>query len=559
MARGATRPFGLAPAALARPAGLGAEWRWAVAVGLAALLLAELPYWLAGLSDAQGVVFGGMIWAAHDEAQYAAAMHEGAASASWLIHDHLTSEPHGPALIYTAYVGLGKLAAALGVNFAQAFHAAGVVARAALLAALYAWCAAVLPSVAQRRLAFVLAVFASGCGVLLGVPLQATGLRSLGQSVEMYLPEYSTFLTLFTAPHLMLALALILLCARCYLGAWERGGARWALLAGLATTGLGLANPFSLVTVCAAIAAHLALMLVRERRLPRGAALAALAVFLAAAPFAAYGLATFVRDPFWGVVYGSQNTQPTPPPGELALGLSAVLVLALVGALTFVRRATPAAWLVLAWIGVSLVLVELPLNSQRRFAFGLHPMLAVLAAAGLEPLLRRLRDPLVTPPGPRRALLVAGLGMALFTSSLVVYAVIVGTLANPGASMAGHYLFQPAALKDVAERLAPLVGPDDVVLAETRTGNYLAGRIDGRVYAGHWTATVRLAEKEAALARFYRGEGGAAARRAFLANNRVRYVVYGPHERALGGPPLSDAFLRPVYGPEEVAIYEVAW
>jgi 6-phospho-beta-glucosidase len=70
-----------------------------------------------------------MLWSPHDFSQYAAAMREGAAAASWLIHDHLTGEPHAPAFMYPLYVGLGKLAGLLHLDAQAVYHGAEIAAR----------------------------------------------------------------------------------------------------------------------------------------------------------------------------------------------------------------------------------------------------------------------------------------------------------------------------------------------------------------------------------------------------------------------------------------------
>jgi hypothetical protein len=85
-----------------------------IVLALVAAAAMEVPYLLAYSQAAEGHVFVGMLWTPQDFAQYGAAMREGAASTSWLVHDHLSGEPHEPVLMYALYVALGKLAGGLG-------------------------------------------------------------------------------------------------------------------------------------------------------------------------------------------------------------------------------------------------------------------------------------------------------------------------------------------------------------------------------------------------------------------------------------------------------------
>lgn len=516
--------------------GPGREWGWLAALLLGVALLAALPYVLAYAQASHGLAFAGMFWSPHDFAQYGAAMREGAAG-SWLIHDHLTGEPHRPAFMYPLYVALGRMASLLRLDLQLAYHAVELISRGILLVSLYLFCRAALEKAIQRRLAFSLIALSTG--------------------FELALPETSTFVTLFTAPHLMLGLAFLLLSAWLYLLSWSTGRLRHAAGAGITVLGLGLTNPFSLVSLCAVIAAHLGFMGLRRAVVPRGALLSAGAIFLAAAPFLAYNLLAFTMDPFWGTVYGAQNVTPSQTVPELALRLGPLLVLAAFGLPAFLRGLTPARWLILTWIVVSLALMYAPVGFQRRFALGLHPMLGVVAATGLPTIWQWVRCHRRLPFAVDRFVLTAALLQILVTPSLFLYLALLRT-ASFGAAADTTGVFHPMAVKEAGLWLQASMNPEDVVLGETGTSNYIAGIIPGRVFVGHWSATLNYAAKEAAMRGFYAGDEGAQSSQGFLAENGIRYVLYGPRERMLGGQFLEDApYLRPVYVGGSVDIYKV--
>src|SRR5690242_20235707 len=98
----------------------GLSWprgsQWSIVAALTITALVSLPQLLVGLLTPPDAHFQGQIWSPHDLSQYLAAMREGA-SGAWLIHDHLSSEPHAPALIYPFYVLLGRGAAAVDIGF----------------------------------------------------------------------------------------------------------------------------------------------------------------------------------------------------------------------------------------------------------------------------------------------------------------------------------------------------------------------------------------------------------------------------------------------------------
>jgi hypothetical protein len=197
-------------------------------------------------------------------------------------------------------------------------------------------------------------------------------------------------------------------------------------------------------------------------------------------------------------------------------------------------------------------------------------VVAVLAAVGLEPLWRWVRKERAFPRSLIRPAATFFLAQVLFGSTVFLYLVAIqdvraaqGLISNDGmmdavqVSPGGGGTFQPASLKRAAVWLSTVMGPEDVILAQTHTGNYLAGMVPGRVFVGHWVGTLNFGEKEEAARRFYL-EQDDAVRVDFLVENRIGYVVYGPYERAVNGAaPLDGRHLRPAYSDGDVTIYRV--
>ena len=105
------------------------------------------------------------------------------------------------------------------------------------------------------------------------------------------------------------------------------------------------------------------------------------------------------------------------------------------------------------------------------------------------------------------------------------------------------------------------MGADDVVLAQILTGNFLAGIVPGA------STSVTGSRRSTSPASSRRWPGltprpSTTERLRFLLDRQIRFVVYGPHERAIGAP-MPDALrfgaslLEPVYDVDGVAIYQV--
>jgi hypothetical protein len=553
------------PTSPASRAGVGglAAWRWPLIVSLAITLLVEIPHQIALAQAGRDLAFVGMFWSAHDVSQYLAAMREGAAGA-WLIEDHLSGEPHAPALMYGLYVLTGKLTALLGADFERMYVLAASVGRFLLMLAVYVATGLVTAHDGRRRLAFCLVVFGSGLSAVLGIGARIAGVGLPTSGTDLNQVEVSTFLALFTATHLMIGLALALGIARTVALAWD--GSRAAAAGSVVMAGaLGVVNPFSLATICAVLTAFGVVQLVRRRVTVTGVVTLA-GVVAAAAPFLLYSLLVFTADPFWGATYGRQNKTLTDPPGELLLGFGLLVPLAIVGAWSVRRAPTSGRLLVLSWIVASVALMYLPVGFQRRFSFGLHPMLGLVAALGLRAAWARLHTCRATTGSLLRIAGAVLVGPMLFGSTFLLYAAGFAVAAGPARTVGvrpdtASATFQPASLRAAGSWLSARMVADDVVLAQTLTGNFLAGMVPGRVYLGHWVATLDFARKQQEMAWFYAAPLDDERLR-FLRDREIRFVVYGPHERSIGASrPDASTFgtplLEPVYDVDGVAIYQV--
>jgi hypothetical protein len=540
-----------------------AAWRWPLIVSLAITLLVEIPHQIALAQAGRGMTFVGMFWSAHDVSQYLAAMREGAAGA-WLIKDHLSGEAHEPALMYGLYVLLGRVTALVGADFERMYVLAASIGRFLLMLAVYAATGLVSDHDGRRRLAFCLVVFGSGLSAVLGIGARIVGVALPTAATDLNQVEVSTFLTLFTAPHLMIGLALILGIARAVAMAWD--GSRAAAVGSVVMAGaLGVVNPFSLATICAVLTAFGLVQVVRRQWGVTGIVTLA-SVVAAAAPFLLYSLLVFTADPFWGATYGRQNKTLTDPPGELLLGFGLLVPLAVVGAWSVRRELTSGRLLVLSWIVASVALMYLPVGFQRRFSFGLHPVLGLVAALGLWTAWTRLRARRATTGSLLRIAGAVLVGPMLFGSTFLLYVAGFGVASGPASTVtvrpdSASVTFQPASLRSAGAWLSAQMEADDVVLGHMLTGNFLAGIVPGRAYLGHWVATLDFARKQQEMAWFYAAPLDEERLR-FLRDRQIRFVVYGPHERVIGAPwpdasTVGGSLLELVYDMDGVAIYQV--
>ena len=87
------------------------------------------------------------------------------------------------------------------------------------------------------------------------------------------------------------------------------------------------------------------------------------------------------------------------------------------------------------------------------------------------------------------------------------------------------------------------VQPDDVIMADWQTANYLAPRTPGKAFGGHPVATLRADQKQFLMASVFAHPSSGAVARSLGA----RWLVYGPTEAQLsaqGTPAFQSGDVR---------------
>jgi hypothetical protein len=189
------------------------------------------------------------------------------------------------------------------------------------------------------------------------------------------------------------------------------------------------------------------------------------------------------------------------------------------------------------WLLLALVAMYLPVPYQRRLAFGLEPMVAVLAANSLVAACRRLT------PGWAASLGLLTVAVAASGTALV----LVG-LVDSGTGNAPQAVYRSTTDLDAAAAwLGTRATPNDVIVADWGGSNCLAPRTPARVYGGYPVATLHPDQKRFAIATF--AHQGSLAVALQLG---AQWLVYGPGEARVPSPP------DPAFQSGSVKVYRVS-
>ena len=505
------------------------EWRWVAIVTLALGVASTLPYLAAWTMAPAGQHFTGLLFNPQDGNSYIAKMRQGL-EGSWLFRLPYTPEPQDGAPLYLFHLFLGHVARWTGLPLIAVYHLARVVGGAAMLVMLYVLAACVSDDArepfgygpldraqGERRAIFLLAALGSGLGwlvVFFGY-----------QSADLWVPEAFPVYALLANAHFPLSMGLMAGIAWCGLqiaggkkqetgGKKQEAGSkrqRWCGLGMiLGAVALGAIQPFGLAAVFGGLGVMLVARVVRERAFPWQAVGWVVLAGLVALPYPLYMLQAIQADPALAA-WNAQNVTGSPPLWDWALSYGLVLALAVFGVVFAVRRGSDVDWLLVGWIGVTLVGMYLPwLPLQRRLSLGLGVPLGLSAGAGWW---RGVR------PHVKARWRGLALGLVVASCALTPVFLIVGHLATaPDFYLSDGEWAAVEWLREEGE-------PGTVVLCSPRMGLFVPAWAGQPVVYGHPFETVDAEARKAQVEAFWAGEMGPREREVFLQEGNVGYVL----------------------------------
>ena len=388
------------------------ERRWVAVFAVTVMLITLLPYLVGYAVQGADWRFTGFMIGVEDGNSYIAKMLSSSAGA-WLFRTPYTAYPQRGVLTYVPYFLLGKLAAAPGLHdqLVALYQIFRLVGGYLAILATYDFIAYFIRKVALRRFGLALAVLGGGLGWVLLLAGKDGWLGSL--PLEFYSPESFGFLGLFGLPHLAAGRALMMWGLLAYLRRSELGldakaTVKPGLKVGLLWLGTGVIQPLAGMILGVVVAIYFAGILGWQLWLKasqhrvirwielRKRLLIAFWAGLIALPWVAYNFFALNQDPFikrWT----AQNILPSPHPFHYLFAYGLIVILAILGALYFLRQRPWSGWLPLAWAISLPALAYAPTNIQRRLPDGIWVALVVLALAGLEQIESRTENWLSRP------------------------------------------------------------------------------------------------------------------------------------------------------------------
>jgi len=533
------------------------EMKWVLKVTLVALLLANLPTIVGFIAAPHGTEFSGVSSVAPGDLNVYLSYLEQVQHGHLVFKDLFTAEPQAANVISPFWAMLGLLGSVLRLAPMATYYLGRIVFGVVLCIVLYRFAAFFYDDIVRRRTAFMLAVFASGIGAWIEPLLRMLRRSTEAMSMDLWVSEAFTFLSLRHSPHFLAVTALIVGTVWLFIRSVERSSMRDAVYAGICMLALFSFHPFHVVSLAPVTIAMLATVFaVRRSQFWRQCGRYAVA-WAVASPAILYQALLILYDPL-AKGRAAENILVTPAIGYTLASYGFLLVAAVMGSAYLLKTKQLRLQLLVAWAIAHGLSIYAPVFFNRRVTHGLNVALAMCAAAAVPFALayvRRVRLPDMF----RVAIISVALFLVFGLSNMWVLAQDLSFYLNEGRSLPS--LFFLSNDERVAFDWLEHHGDDStVVLCGTIMGNFVPGRSGRRVVVGHNVETIDIVDKLKDVKTYFTPGTDDEWRRGYLTENRVTHVLVSLREQRLG--PFNTEkvpYLVPAYQSPTVTVYRVSF
>ena len=456
------------------------EKRPMLVVSCLVILLVTIPYLFAFQASNEKFDFGGFLINPTDGHSYLAKMHQGYRGDWKFVLPYTTDQGEG-AYLFLFYLGLGHIARILNLPLALVYHISRLLSAIILLWSMSAFFRTVFDESRWQVLGFSIAALGSGLGWI--------GVLFGHFTSDFWVSEAYPFLSMYTNPHFCLGISMVILSL---IPEKRRKPVYYIVLAIV----LGFVMPFAVVIVILVLGVSTAVEFTNNKKeikdhIKHSLYLQRLIVFsLSGGGVLLYQYWQIVTDPVLSI-WNEQNVTPSPTVLNLLFSLSPCLIIGMVG----IKQA----WknnkgrLLVLWAAISLILIFIPWNLQRRFLTGIYLPLAGLSVYGLK-------------------LIVEKLSFRIRTLSIVLFCLIVPTnvivliSGLQASAQKDDRIFILTSVKEGLEWITSNTSTDAIVLANEENGLYIPSLTGRRVVYGHPFETVNAEKEREFVKLFFSGD-----------------------------------------------------
>ncbi len=501
------------------------EWRFVWFVILLAVIVTSAPYVYGWLTTPGDMQYTGIHELTPGDVNVYYSFIEQARQGNFLFQNLYSPEVKPALLFHPQWNLLAVFAEEFNLSNAAAFQLSRIFLLVIFLIILYILFSKFFSEVKWRRLCLIVAVFTTGLGLF--IPVFNVNQYLQGEfSVDLWVPEALTFLTIFHNPLFILALIIIISIFLLFMLNQDKSGHSKSAIIGFLALLLGFIHPYDLFIVFGVLGVYLVSRILFDRDfVPRLAFLyikKLAIIFLIALPSVLYYyfIYNFI-DGYKG--WGSQNVTMSPSFWWYVTGYGLIGVLGLIGLILIIKHRKKEWLFVGTWFVVIALSLYFPLRFQRRMSEGLHVPMVMLAILAIDFIFVRLKN------------MING-KLSFFLKTIFIWLFVVASFSTTVYLIARDMVAYKT--KDIPYYLTSsqvngfrwlkLNAPKDtVILSERVVGNFIPAYTGRKVYYGHSDLSSQAEEKKEALQWFFDGtQGSVQEKKQFLRFNSIDYIYY---------------------------------
>lgn len=519
----------------------------AIIISITAVLWANAGYLYGILSPISGMYFlGRRVINLADTYTYIAFI-EQAKQGRWMLANQFTTEPQEPFLVRPLFVILGRIADVFAISSRDAFIFGIIALSFAFCFVLYKFLGKLFTNDWNRVFAFAVVLTSTGFGFFLN--------RLFPQSIDLWIPEANTFLSLGEAPHFIFSQILMLVSFLFFIKGIEEKYVKNFLISAGALFLLVFEHPFN-IFVTFTVLGIITIVFERRRMVSQKMVSWIILVFLIQIGGVLYHLQGTVTNQVLGQWYQA-NSLPSPSPLNFLIGYGLLIPFAILGVEKFLSRQTMYRLLIVIWVLVTFVLLYSPLSFQRRVSEGLHIPLSILASVGILTM-GNFIGKFVVEQARKKVIVGFSVIMLVVMSVGSLWASFQDILVIRSDTINQYVYHIRNGEKQAMDILSKNTTLDDVIFANATYGNLIPGITGRKTYVGHGVQTHDLAGKINEANSFLL-ESNDKKGYAFLKKHGITFIFLGPNDPMLtyGFRPAQKPYLELSYNNNGILIYHV--
>ncbi|MDD5340922.1 MAG: glycosyltransferase [Patescibacteria group bacterium] len=527
-------------------------------VGLILIAVTALPYLYGYLSRGDLYYTGAHIFSPVDTPVYYSYI-EQAKDGHFLFGDLFSNELNEPRLFNPFWLLVGFVAKIFNLSAPIAVQVFRIILIPIFLFVLYKFISFFIGekyTVTRKKMCFLYSIFATGLGGFFYYWLHAdmNNGNSFNLAMDMWVPEASNFLIIFTSPHFIASITLIISIFYLFWLSLDTLKFRYSIAAGLAALFLFGFHPFFIPTIYFISFVYLIFLFLKNKKIDLKPILNYFLLVIISLPSALYYLYLLLTDSSLGVK-AAQNICLTPGGINffISYGLGLFFAIFAVVYLVESKRANNKLFFLIIWFWSSILLIYGPFNFQRRLTEGFQVPLTILAFIGFVIIWDLLKTKWkIFREAKLWQILPFFIFFFCFTNILVYYGDFRFLASKP------EIVYIEKGTKTAMDWYRVNSGYEDTILASRIDGNLIPGVIGRRVFLGHDVETINYKQKLAEIMNFFGGNNDDQKKINFLKENRIDYLFYSVSEKRLGNfNPSVKNYLAKIYEKNGVEIFKV--